>query len=369
MRSRRKAGRPRGHVFAHGAWWWVQYRINGERVRKNTNVPLADPDGREQAEKILADALAKADLLHGQVAPGRLTFEQLGELVRQDYVRQRRRSLGRALRSLAQLAKHFAGKRVEQIAAGLDGYVDARLAAVKSGTVQLEMAALKRAFSLALKKKLVTPAEIPSFPTLAPADVREGFFEREDFERVVAQLPGDVADLAWLAYFTGMRRGEVVGLAWANVDRKAKVLRLNKTKNGKPRTLAYAKSPEIVALIERRHEARLAVGRDGVLTPWVFHRGGEPVRDFRGAWATACEKAGVPGRLFHDLRRTAVRNLVRAGNPDGVVMAISGHKTRSVFDRYNITSEADVADAFGRLSSHSSATAANAESADDAATR
>ena len=122
------------------------------------------------------------------------------------------------------------------------------------------------------------------------------------------------------------------------------------TKNRDGRMFKYAELDEVRAAIEglwTRHEALEATG---ILTPLVFcRRQGQAIRTFWKRWTTACEGAGCPGRIPHDFRRTAVRNLNRAGVPETVAMKITGHKTRSVFDRYDITSEEDLADASRKL--------------------
>ncbi len=115
-------------------------------------------------------------------------------------------------------------------------------------------------------------------------------------------------------------------LQWPDVDRAANVIRLRPeaAKNGHGRPLAL--DAELAALIERRWIARKYQTADGTsaLSPFVFHRHGKPIVDFRKAWRSACEAAGVSGRLFHDLRRTAVRNMVRAGVRETVAMGVSG---------------------------------------------
>jgi integrase len=151
---------------------------------------------------------------------------------------------------------------------------------------------------------------------------------------------------------TGWRRGEIVTLRWEAVDRTAREVRLRTSKNGEGRVLPL--EGDLWDLIERRWAARIVKQRDEMtkLSEFVFHREGEPVVDFRKPWNGAFKSAQVPRRIFHDLRRTAVRNMVRAGVPQSVAMSISGHKTVSMFLRYNISSGADKLEALKKMAAH-----------------
>jgi len=189
-------------------------------------------------------------------------------------------------------------------------------------------------------------------------------------EALVAGLPHALQDFTRFAYLTAWRRGEIATLRWSDVDRAGAVIRLRPehSKNGRGRTVAI--EGDLGAIIERRAEARVIPGKAGApdrVAELVFHRGGKAIRDFRGAWAAACIEAGlyrvdgtnengterrVPTRLFHDLRRSGVRNMVRAGVRERVAMEVSGHKTRAIFDRYNITSEDDLRDAMRRTTAY-----------------
>ena len=120
------------------------------------------------------------------------------------------------------------------------------------------------------------------------------------------------------------------------------------TKNDDGRVFPFTQELRGLLLQQKEQTEKLQRQKD-MLIPWVFHREGKKVGDFRKSLETACKKAGVPGRIPHDFRRTAVRNLVRAGIPERVAMQMTGHKTRSVFERYNIVSEGDLDAAAKRL--------------------
>ena len=203
---------------------------------------------------------------------------------------------------------------------------------------------------------------IPRIHTLKESAPRSGFFERPDFERVRRYLSArqDLQLATTLSYTFGWRmQSEVLALSLSQVDLDTGTLRLEagETKNGEAR-LVYLTS-ELQGMIADQIERVKVLSRklDREI-PYLFpnpRKGkfqGEPLRDFRKAWITACRKAGLAGMLRHDFRRSAVRNLVRSGVPETVAMKVTGHRTRSVFDRYNITSDADLREATRKLSGH-----------------
>jgi integrase len=154
------------------------------------------------------------------------------------------------------------------------------------------------------------------------------------------------------AYLTGWRAREILSLEWWQVDFRAGVVRLEPgaTKNDEGRVFPFAVYRALERLLRLQRERTETIERaTGQIIPLVFHREGNPIRDFRGAWQGACRRAGLVGRLFHDFRRTAVRNLERAGVPRSVAMKLTGHKTESVYRRYAIVSEADLAEGVKKL--------------------
>ncbi|ETW95947.1 MAG: hypothetical protein ETSY1_28555 [Candidatus Entotheonella factor] len=177
---------------------------------------------------------------------------------------------------------------------------------------------------------------------LSETNIRTDFFEPDEIKAVIGFLPEYLQDYVRFAHITGWRRNEISSLQWEDVPIQHKIIRLNpeNSKTGESRILVL--TGELLELIKRREQM------SHVNCPYVFHRRGEFIRDFRKAWAKATESAGHSGRVFHSLRRSSVRDMIRAGVHERVAMSVSGHRTRSIFDRYNITAEDDIRQALAQ---------------------
>ena len=159
-------------------------------------------------------------------------------------------------------------------------------------------------------------------------------------------MPEHLQGLVTFGYKTGWRLGEITGLTWDRIDLGQGIVRLEagETKNDEARTVYV--DEELKAVLSAQFVNR-QLG-----CPYVFHRQGKRINRFDKSWTTALRAARLKGTIFHDLRRTAVRNMVRAGIPERVAMTISGHKTRSVFDRYNIVNDEDLRLAAAKLENY-----------------
>jgi integrase len=222
---------------------------------------------------------------------------------------------------------------------------------VSNAEINRELTLLKRIFTLAIQAGKLFHR--PHIPLLLEDNTRTGFFEPEQFESVRAHLPAALRPIIEFAYVTGWRvTSEILPLQWRQVDLKAGEVRLDpgSTKNREGRV--FPLTDDLRRLLETQHAEHTRLRKAGKVEPSVFvrmvakKRGGEkyprPIRTLDKAWKAACIAAGCPGRIPHDLRRTAVRNMVRRGVPERVAMQLSGHKTRSVFERYNIVSNGDL---------------------------
>jgi integrase len=152
--------------------------------------------------------------------------------------------------------------------------------------------------------------EIPYFPMLREAPPRTGFLDYENFQRLRQELPEYLRPILTMGFYTGMREGEIIRLEWHNVSLADAQLRLGSesTKNNEPRTIPIFGELLDMLKIERDKHPESAT---------VFVRGDLAIGSFRKSWKSACSRVGLAGLLFHDLRRTGVRSLVRAGVPEG----------------------------------------------------
>jgi len=312
-------------------FWQFEFVMDGKRVQRSTKTT-----NKRDAEDI--PRAFRTDVARGLVGIAKPKKERrvVSELLdKKKADLQRRGKFSNRNRNLfSKVAEYFGALTVEQITLEkLNGFIDGRQAEGRSNsTINHSITALRSAFKL---------AKLP-FPEIKKLSekhaVREGFFTRPELDRLLTHLPSDLRDFVLFAFLVGWRKGAISTLDWNAIEGDCIRLRAKHSKNGKPYHLRA--QGELLELLQRRRAAR-AVEVDGATTlcNLVFHRQGRPVGEFYGSWRTAVKLAGMPDRLFHDLRRSAARRLIRSGNPQSVAMKITGHETSAMFLRYDITDD------------------------------
>lgn len=335
-----------GNIYLRGKTYWMRYSVDGVSVRVST-----ETDNAAEARRMLRKKIAELDQGHKPTSLiNRTTVADLLVDVQADYKKKKQSAWGETvIRHLLSDGSPFRFMKAAAVGTKtLNDYAAWRLEKVSEPTVNREIALLRRAFSLGLKHDPPKVARVPPYTPFAESAPRKGFFDRAMLDRLMAALPDEIAAVALFAFFTGCRRGEILGARWEWLDAECALMMIpgEHTKNGEPRII-----PMVAELQQRLLALRAQRDEFWPYSPWVFSRAGRRIAECRGPWRKACLIAGLPEntKYLHDMRRSAVRNLVRAGVPETVAMRISGHRTRDVFSRYNIVSEADLHEAARKL--------------------
>jgi integrase len=342
-------------------WWQARLYHQGNEWRSK-----AVPTKKEARDIYTAK---KAELREAEYFPAvhqakhaqQITVADLMALVVQDYRREGRRTLKEAIH-LAAFWNQLAGtKKASEITgstlkAWADQWLDEGLA---PSTINNKIGKLLRGYQLACDEEPPLLFTRPKWKNLAPGPPRSGWMEFPTFELVRELVPTWCRVPITIAYWTGMRMGEIFALRWPQVvlyhESGRVAFHLDRTKNKELRAIVWTGD-----LYRTLSEWETISKELATLCPWVCHRQGKGIGTIDTAWKTACVKLklatgtwlkgkgywiGYHGPLLHDFRRTAVRNLDRSGVSRDIARKITGHKTDSIYSRYNIVSDEDLAEA------------------------
>ena len=335
--------------------WYVKFYANGKpvtlpagKLRHTRSSHFSSPKMADAAEQRITDL------------PERVTMGQLFDLLLEWYRLKERRTtydLECLIRRVDEeherpghLRVWFGKMKAQAItSAAIGRYVAARRRErprPSNGTINRALAYVRRAMKLGAQQDPPLVLRVPHFDMLPPAEPREGTLPHEKYRAVRDLLPSYARVALVISYHTGARKGEITKIRKDKIDLKAGRIDLpgRTTKNKRPRFLPIY--GDMAAEIQMAIDA----GKPGCQL--LIQRDGKPVEDREKAWASACEAAGVKGTLFHDLRRTALTNMIEAGLSEKEAMEISGHRTRSVFDRYHIVSERRMKEMASKLDAH-----------------
>ena len=325
-----------GRLFKRGDIWWFALGHGGgnRKIRISTKIRGGTPD-RPPREVELWRARKLAELgQHGAsgLKAEHVTVQELADMLLLRYEAEGRSSLVNARNRLRCVTDSLGTWKAIELKADrvLEYAVRRRKAGAAVATVNLELALLARAYRVAVDAGRLVLA--PKIPRLPGANVRRGHVPDAILSKIRENLPTYLERAVWFLRLTGWRVQEGLGLEWRRVDFAEQVIRLDTSKTGEPRVLSFKSYADLRELLEERHSAR-------GLGPYVFTTpaGGRiPGKTLHSAWRLACGKAGLPDAILHDLRRTMVRAMDRAGVPRSVAMSITGHKSEQVYRQYGL---------------------------------
>jgi integrase len=344
---KRKRRQPDG-IIVEFPTWWIQFYVDGKKVRQS-----AKTTDRKEALRLLK--VRAADVAQGNflgLGPERIRFRDLAEDLVADYQQHRRSSLPQLVSRLEKhLLRAFGDIRAADFTTRhIERYKQKRLfQGAAFSTIDRELEIARRAFKLAADCDPPRVARVPKFRFYRIENIRTGFLEESNYLTLRDAMPNPERLLLVLGYHTGIRLGVLRQLLWywVNLEHKRITIPSGVDKNKQPRVVPIY--GDMGPYLEMAFATRKATFPQ---CPYVVQRYGHKVVDISKAWAKGCQAAGLEGLRFHDLRRSAVRNMDRAGVPRDVAMRIIGHKTASMFRRYNIISDRDLDNAGLKLESY-----------------
>lgn len=339
-------------------FWYLRYYRDGKAYVESSKSTV-----KSDARRLLARREGSiADGKFEGLRPLKTTVNDLLNLLIKDVELKKLKSSGDIKRYVALLREYFGPVKAAYVAT--EQIMDYRLKRksgelrlgikrekdiVSDSTINMELGTLRRAFVLGMKHEPPLVNRVPNISIISVDNVRTGFLEYEDFLKLREVLADYLKVMLTIGYFTGMRVGEIRNLQWKQIDIINGMMRLEPgtTKNKSGRNVPMV--PELKEFIEKWWMESMTKYPD---CPWVIHDKGHKNVTHYKAWERATEKAGLKGLIFHDLRRSAVRNLSRAGVPMTIAMKISGHKTDTIYRRYDIPVERDLMDARDKLADY-----------------
>lgn len=341
------------NIFRRGEIWHIRYVSRGRQVRESSK------------SSVLKDAQRLLKKRQGEVVTGkfagleteRITLGELLDAVEEDYRENARRSLREAVIRVSRLKTTLGSIRAAEFSS--DDVRRFRTKRLKDGvtrtTINREIEILRRGWVLAQQSDPPKVNRAFHFPMYEEDNVRTGFLEDDGYHALHDALPPYLKPLLLVAYHVPCRLGELTNLFMTQLDFNANVIVLNPgtTKNKEGRQMPmFGPMRECLLMQKSIREAKFPKCRYA-----FFGDKGDRIIDFRKAWLTACKTAGVEGLIFHDLRRSAARNMRRAGVPEHTVMKIAGWKTPAMFRRYDIQDGRDIQRAGEIMEQHAQKTA------------
>jgi integrase len=354
-----------GHIYRRGAKLWIKYYKHGVAQFESVDKALKKKGSTEADAKAL---LRKRLRGHGSASEERVTYAELENAIIEDYELRQYRSLGDLqnvrLKHIRVFFRHYRAldittPRLRQYAA------QRRRQGAANETINRELSVIRRMFRLAIQDR--TLSQTPHVPMVERGQPREVFLTPAEFSVIVPRLDAETARLVRWVWNTGWRITAACKLEWRDVNRDEgwALLRRENSKNKREQRVPLV--GELAEIIEGAHAARR------LDQPRVFHHSeGRPFRreSVWRAFKKACVRAGIgvvtvqrngkdvktSNRTLHDMRRSAARDLIRTGVvSEDVARKITGHRTREVFSRYNISADADLVMALAALQEHRAA--------------